>query len=111
LNARVIAVAGLALSCAGYTIAAAGHAAWVTVLGLSVAALGIGATFVTAFTAALSDAPPAEAGVRSALVVADAAGFTHAFALGAVAAGAAVLIAAGLVPTVLRKPTPGAPAH
>lgn len=135
LSARVVAVAGLAHSCAGYAIAASGHAAWVTVLGLSVSALGIGATFVTAFTAALSEAPQAEAGLRSALVNtfhelggaagvavlstvagsalvgADVGGFTHAFRVGAVVAGASVLIAAAVVPAVLRKPAPGAPAH
>jgi hypothetical protein len=38
------------------------------VTGLSIAALGIGATFVTAFTASLADAGPAEGGLRSALV-------------------------------------------
>lgn len=135
LNARVVAVTGLALSCAGYAIAASAHAAWVTVLGLSVAALGIGATFVTAFTAALSEAAQTEAGLRSALVntfhelggaagvavlstvagsalvAADVGGFTHAFTVGALIAGASVLVAAGLVPTVLRKAAPGAPAH
>lgn len=135
LNARVVAVTGLALSCAGYAIAASGHAAWVTVLGLSVSAVGIGATFVTAFTTALSEAPQAEAGLRSALVntfhelggaagvavlstvagsalvAADVRGFTRALTVGAVIAGAAVLVAAGLVPTVLRKAGPGAPAH
>jgi hypothetical protein len=40
----------------------------VMVTGLSIAALGIGATFVTAFTASLTDAAPAEGGLRSALV-------------------------------------------
>jgi MFS family permease len=99
-----------------------------TVAGLSVAALGIGASFVTAFTASLSDAAPAEAGLRSALVntfhelggaagvaiLSSAAGaglvaarlashdFTHAFAVGAVVAVVAVAAAAVLVPAVRR---------
>ncbi len=135
LNARVVAVGGLAQSCAGYAIAASGHAAWITVLGLSVSAVGIGATFVTAFTAALSDALQVEAGLRSALVntfhelggaagvavlstvagsslvAADVRGFTHAFIAGAIAAAVATFVAAWLVPRVLRKAGPGAPAH
>ena len=97
--------------------------------GLSIAALGIGATFVTAFTASLTDAEPAEAGLRSALVntfhelggaagvavLSSAAGaglvaahlashdFTHAFTVGAVCGAASAAIAAVLVPAVLRK--------
>jgi hypothetical protein len=107
------------------------------VTGLSVAALGIGATFVTAFTASLTDAGPAEAGLRSALVntfhelggaagvavLSSAAGaglvaaqlvsdgFTRAFTVGAVCAAVSVAAAAVLVPTVLRQPRSGPPAH
>ena len=103
--------------------------------GLSIAALGIGATFVTAFTASLTDAAPAEAGLRSALVntfhelggaagvavLSSAAGaglvaaqlashdFAHAFTVGAVCAAVSVAIAAVLVPAVLRKPAGAAP--
>jgi hypothetical protein len=130
LNARVVAVAGLALAAAGYAVAAHWAQPAAMVAGLSVAALGIGATFVTAFTASLTDAAPAEAGLRSALVntfhelggaagvavLSSAAGaglvaarlagdgFTHAFTIGAVAAAASLAVAAALVPAVLRRP-------
>ena len=68
IDARLVAVTGLALAAAGFTIAALWDPPAVAVTGLSVATLGIGATFVTAFTASLTDAPQAEAGLRSALV-------------------------------------------
>ncbi|MBO0841441.1 MAG: hypothetical protein J2O49_11545, partial [Sciscionella sp.] len=99
------------------------------------ATLGIGATFVTAFTASLTDAPQAEAGLRSALVntfheLGGAAGvavlstvagtalvsadpgehaFRGAFTVAAAIAAAGALTSAVLVPTVMRKPeaTPG----
>ena len=129
VNARIVAVTGLALAAAGYTIAAHWTQPAATVTGLSIAALGIGATFVTAFTASLTDAEPAEAGLRSALVntfhelggaagvavLSSAAGaglvaahlashdFTHAFTVGAVCGAASAAIAAVLVPAVLRK--------
>jgi hypothetical protein len=100
------------------------------------AALGIGATFVTAFTASLADADPAEGGLRSALVntfhelggaagvavLSSAAGaglvtaqlasgnIGHAFTIGAMSAAVSVVIAAVVVPTVLRKPA-NSPAH
>jgi len=100
------------------------------VTGLSIAALGIGATFVTAFTASLTDAAPAEGGLRSALVntfhelggaadvavLSSAAGaglvtahpgshdFARAFTVGAVGAAVCLAIAAVLVPAVLRRP-------
>jgi hypothetical protein len=103
----------------------------VLVIGLSIAALGIGATFVTAFTASLTDAAPAEGGLRSALVntfhelggavgvavLSSAAGaglvmaqpgshdFARAFTVGAVGAAVCLVIAAVLVPAVLRRPT------
>jgi hypothetical protein len=105
------------------------------VAGLSIAALGIGATFVTAFTASLTGAGPAEAGLRSALVntfhelggaagvavLSSAAGaglvaahvashdFTGAFTVGAACAAASTAIAAALVPAVLRQPAAGTP--
>ena len=123
VNTRIVAVTGLALAAAGYGIAAywAGPPAIVT--GLSIAALGIGTAFVTAFTASLTDAEPAEAGLRSALVntvheLGGAAGvaahrashdFTSAFTVGAACAAVSVAIAAALVPAVLRKPAAGAP--
>jgi hypothetical protein len=100
------------------------------VIGLSIAALGIGATFVTAFTASLTDAGPAEGGLRSALVntfhelggaagvavLSSAAGaglvaahlgshdFARAFAVGAVGAVASLAIAVALVPAVRSHP-------
>ena len=137
VNARNVAVTGLALAAAGYAIAARWPQPAVMVAALSIAALGIGATFVTAFTASLTDADPAEAGLRSALVntfheLGGAAGvavlssavgaglvvarlsshdFTRAFAVGAVCAAVALAIAAALVPAVLRKPAGGTPAN
>ena len=97
--------------------------------GLSIAALGIGATFVTAFTASLTDAAPAEAGLRSALVntfhelggavgvavLSSAAGvglvaahlashdFARAFGVGALCAAVSLAVATVLVPAVLRR--------
>src|SRR6266568_4189670 len=68
VSARVVAVTGLALAAAGYAIAARWTQPAVMVTGLSIATLGIGATFVTAFTASLTDAGSAQAGLRSALV-------------------------------------------
>jgi EmrB/QacA subfamily drug resistance transporter len=130
VNTRIVAVTGLALAAAGYAIAAHWAEPVATVTGLSVAALGIGATFVTAFTASFTDAEPTEGGLRSALVntfhelggaagvavLSSAAGaglvaahlashdFTHAFTVAAVCGAAAVAIAAALVPAILRKP-------
>jgi hypothetical protein len=135
VNARLVAVTGLALAAAGYAIAAHWTQPVATVTGLSIAALGIGATFVTAFTASLTDAAPAEAGLRSALVntfhelggaagvavLSSAAGaglvaaqlashdFARAFTVGAFCAAVSVAIAAVLVPAVLRKPAGGTP--
>jgi EmrB/QacA subfamily drug resistance transporter len=128
VNARIVAVTGLALAAAGYGIAARWPQPAEMVAGLSIAALGIGATFVTAFTTSLADADPAEGGLRSALVntfhelggaagvavLSSAAGaglvaaqlsshdFARAFAVGAVCAAAALAIAAALVPAVRR---------
>ena len=129
VNARTVAVTGLALAAGGYAIAAHWAQPAVLVTGLSIAALGIGATFVTAFTASLADADPAEAGLRSALVntfhelggaagvavLSSAAGaglvgahlgghdFARAFTVGAVCAAVSVVIAAALVPAVRRR--------
>jgi hypothetical protein len=130
VSARVVAATGLALAAVGYAIAARWSQPAVLVTGLSIAALGIGATFVTAFTASLTDAGQAEGGLRSALVntfhelggaagvavLSSAAGaglvtaqlasgdFGHAFTIAAIAAAVSVVIAAVLVPAVLRKP-------
>src|SRR5689334_5987819 len=124
LNTRIVAITGLALAAAGYAIAARWAQPAAMVAGLSIAALGIGATFVTAFTASLTGAAPAEAGLRSALVntfhelggaagvavlssvagatlVADhpaVADFGRVFAVGAACAAGALAVAAVLVP-------------
>ncbi len=108
------------------------------VTGMSIAALGIGATFVTALTASLADAAPAEGGLRSALVntfhelggaagvavLSSAAGaglvtahlashdFARAFTVGAVCAAVALMIAAALVPAgdhLAGQASPGRP--
>jgi MFS family permease len=130
LNARVVAVTGLALAAAGYAVAAGWPQPAQMVTGLSIAALGIGATFVTAFTASLADAGPAEGGLRSALVntfhelggaagvavLSSAAGaglvtahlcshdFARAFTVGAACAVVAMAIAAAQVPAVRSHP-------
>ena len=130
VNARIVAVTGLALAAAGFAIAAHWTQPAGMVTGLSIAAIGIGATFVTAFTASLTDALPAEAGLRSALVstfhelggaagvavLSSAAGaglvtahlasheFARAYTVGAVGAAVSVAIAAALVPAVIRRP-------
>jgi hypothetical protein len=130
ISARTVAAGGLALAAAGYALAARWPQPAVMVTGLSIAALGIGATFVTAFTASLTDAAAAEGGLRSALVntfhelgaavgvgvLSSAAGaglvmahlgshdFARAFTVGAVGAAVCLAIAAVLVPAVLRKP-------
>ena len=129
LNTRIVAITGLALAAAGYAIAARWAQPAAMVAGLSIAALGIGGTFVTAFTASLTGAAPAEAGLRSALVntfhelggaagvavLSSAAGaglvaaqlashdFTRAFTVGAVCAAVSLVTAVALVPPVLRR--------
>jgi EmrB/QacA subfamily drug resistance transporter len=135
--ARAVAVTGLALAAAGYGTAALWPAPAQAVIGMSVAALGIGCCFVTAFTASLADAEAAEGGLRSAVVntfheLGGAAGvavlsaiaggalvaahpaasaFRGAFTAGAGCALAAAVIAAFLVPSVLRGADDGRPAH
>jgi MFS family permease len=130
LSARTVAAAGLALAAAGYALAARWPQPAVMATGLSIAALGTGAAFVTAFTASLTDAAPAEGGLRSALVntfhelggaagvavLSSAAGaglitahlgshdFARAFAVGAVCAVASLAIAVALVPAVRSHP-------
>jgi len=135
VNTRIVAVTGLALAAAGYAIAAHWPQPAAMVAGLSIAALGIGATFVTAFATSLTDATPDQAGLRSALVntfhelggaagvavLSSAAGaglvaarlashdFTRAFTVGAVAAAVAVASAAVLVPAGRRNPPSASP--
>jgi EmrB/QacA subfamily drug resistance transporter len=128
VSTRSIAVTGLTLAAAGYAVAAHWTQPAAMAAGLSIAALGIGAVFVTAFTVSLTDAVPAEAGLRSALVstfhelggaagvavLSSAAGtglitthlaahdFTRAFTIGAACAAVSVVAAAVLVPAVRR---------
>jgi EmrB/QacA subfamily drug resistance transporter len=135
--ARAVAVTGLALAAAGYGAAALWPAPAQAVAGMSVASLGIGCCFVTAFTASLADAQAAEGGLRGAIVntfheLGGAAGvavlstiagaalvaahpaasaFRGAFTAGAACALAAAVIAAFLVPSVLRGAGDGRPAH
>jgi hypothetical protein len=127
----------LLLATAGEAIAATVGRPLGVVVGLSVAALGIGATFVTAFTAALADAEPESAGLRSAVVntfhelggsfgvavLASAAGgalaaaaptaeaFRRAFGIAAGIAAAAVVIAAFVVPRVFQPASPSGHHH
>ncbi len=129
LDTRRIAVAGLMLAAGGYATALWWHRPAGIVAGLGLAGLGIGATFVTAFTSSLADASPEESGLRSAIVgtfhelggafgvavLATASGaaltarvvvandFFRAYAVGAITALIAVPIAGLLVPAV-RKP-------
>ena len=135
--ARAVAVTGLALAAVGYGTAALWPAPAQAVIGMSVASLGIGCCFVTAFTASLADAQAAEGGLRGAIVntfheLGGAAGvallstiagaamvaahpaasaFRGAFTAGAACALAAAVIAAFLVPSVLRGADGGRPAH
>lgn len=127
--ATVVAVTGLALAAIGDGAAALWTGPLITVVGLTVAALGIGATFVTAFTTALADAAAATAGLRSAVVstfhelggtfgvavlasvassslgaLPAAHNFGPAFAVAAIAAGAAAVVAGFLVPAITRPP-------
>ena len=136
-NAKVVASAGLVLAAVGLAAPALWTDPTVLVTGMSIASFGIGATFVTAFTAALTDVAEHEGGLRSALVstfheLGGAAGvavlssavgaalvspaatpddFTHAFATGAISAGAAAVAAVLLVPAVRRSPGSARPIH
>jgi EmrB/QacA subfamily drug resistance transporter len=132
---RTVAPAGLGLAALGAAIAAYWPNPTVLVVGLSVAALGIGATFVTAITSALADVEPHESGLRSGIVntfhelggaigvavlssVAAASlgathpatgGFTRAFTVSAAAAAGAALLALFIVPA--GKPAAGTAPH
>ncbi len=132
---RALSAAALAVTAAGAAVAAAWPNPVVLITGMSIAALGIGATLVTATTTALADVRPGEAGVRSGLVstfhefgsalgvavlsslaassvaavgpgTVSLTGFTRAFAASAIAALAAAVIAALLAPP--GKAVPGA---
>jgi MFS family permease len=135
---RALSAAALAVTAVGAAVAAAAvawHSPVVLIAGMSIAALGIGATLVTATTTALADVPPGEAGVRSGLVstfhefgsalgvailstlaassvaavgpgTVSLTGFTRAFAASAIVALAAAVTAAVLAPP--GKAVPGA---
>jgi EmrB/QacA subfamily drug resistance transporter len=126
IGSRPIAVAGMAVAAAGMVPPAgldgATGAYSVLMPSLSVAALGLGAVFVTAVTTAMAMVRPEESGLASGVVntfhevggsvgvavvstVAaggiewgTATGFAHAFTVLAVAAGATAVAALGLVP-------------
>jgi MFS family permease len=135
LDGRILTAASLTLAAAGSAVAAHWAGPVALVAGLSVAALGIGAAFVAAFTIALSRIDPGQAGVGSGIVntfhelggafgVAavssiaapslaaaslNSAGFTQAFTFNAAAALAAAALAALIVPA--GKPPAGAMPH
>lgn len=67
VSGRVVAPAGLMVAATGYGVAAVWTQPVQVVIGLAVAAVGIGACFVTAFTTALADVTEQEAGLRSAI--------------------------------------------
>jgi len=137
VRANVVAPVGFALAAAGYAAPALFDGAAPLVLGLAVASGGVGTLFITAFTAALGDAAPAEAGLRSAVVNtfhelggaagvavlstaagsalvaahAVAADFSHPFAVGAIVAVVSSVVAVVLVPAVLRPAGTGGMHH
>lgn len=128
VSARTVAPAGFALAAIGFAAPALSESTTVLVIGIAIAAFACGTLFVTAFTASLGDAQPAEAGLRSAIVntfhelggaagvaiLSTAAGsalvavdppvgdFSFAFAVGAGMAVAGGMVATWLVPHVLR---------
>jgi len=134
LPARLVAIAGLGLAAIGEGLAAGGDGRRTTlIVGLALAALGIGAVFVTAFRTALATAGPTDGGLRSALVataheLGGAFGvavlstlaatalttarpgpgdFSTAYTTAAITAAVAVLVAAALVPSAHSSPTGG----
>jgi EmrB/QacA subfamily drug resistance transporter len=139
VGARPLAAAAMAVTAAGLVPLArtsAGTGVWSTVVpALCVAAFGIGAVFVTAFTTALAMVPAEESGLASgalntfhevggsigvAVVSTIAASgiergvpgsFAHAYAACAGAAGAAALIALVLVPRGRPRMAAGPHAH
>jgi EmrB/QacA subfamily drug resistance transporter len=124
LDGRVLTAGPLTLAAAGAAVAAHWPGAVTLIAGMSLAALGIGATFVAAITTALSRIDPGQAGVGSGIVntfhelggafgVAilssiaapiltatdpSPAGLTRAFTFSAITALAAALLAALAIP-------------
>ena len=137
LDGRVLASSSLALAAAGAAVAAHWLGTVTVVIGMSVAALGIGAILVTATTTALARIGAHEAGVGSGIVntfhelggaigVAavssiaapsliaaggSTAGFTRAFTFDVIVALAAALLAAMVVPAGKAPAVPMPPAH
>ncbi len=135
LDRRVLTSGALALAAVGGLVAAHWHSPVTPVLGMSVTALGAGATLVAATTTALADAGPHEAGLRSGLVntfhefggalgaavlsslaapslaagATSLNGFTRAFTISAIAALAAALLAGLLAPTGRQQLPPSRP--
>ncbi len=133
LGTRTVACAALILAAVGAGSAAVWTSVPVLVAGLSLAAAGIGATFVAATTTALANVGHREAGVASgvlntfhelggaigvsvvssiaavSLTAGATTGFSRAFGFSAIAALAAALIAATLVPA--GKPPAGVRPH
>jgi EmrB/QacA subfamily drug resistance transporter len=124
IDGRVLGAGSLAVAALGSALAATATGPAGLVAGLSVTAIGAGAALVTATTIALTAVGPHEAGTRSGIVntfhelggalgvavLSSAAagalsgaevspsGFSHAFTVSAVAAVAAALLAAFVVP-------------
>lgn len=137
VSARIVGTSGLGLAAVGEAMAAAVYGSRIAlVAGLALAALGIGAVFVTAFTSALTTAGPGNGGLRSAVVSTahelggafgvaalstaassalmvaqpSPASFSTAFWFAAVVAAAVAILAVRLVPAATR-PTAGAHHH
>lgn len=68
LDRRALTAGALTVGAAGAAVAAHWHGPLALIVGLCIAAVGAGATLVSATTTALADARPAEAGLRSGLI-------------------------------------------
>lgn len=129
LGARSVAPAALALAATGTAIPAIWPGTAALVTGISVAAVGLGATFVSAFTTATAQLADHEAGLTSGIIntfhelgaalgvavassiaapsltatTADPAGFADAFTVSAITAAAAAALALALIPARSAK--------
>jgi MFS family permease len=68
LDRRALTAGALTVGAVGAAVAAYWHGPLALIVGLCIAAVGAGATLVSATTTALADAQPAEAGLRSGLI-------------------------------------------
>lgn len=135
VGGRIVGVVGLSVAAAGYAVAAWQASTPGLITGLSLAAAGLGATFVTATTTALAHVDPDRAGVASGVLNtfhelggavgvaamsslaagsllatgATSGGFTRGLTAGAIVAVATAAAAAVLVPA--GKPPAGAARH